>query len=206
MITDVNLFRLVKTCSNMIKLVQNCLKLSLAYLSKLVGTCWNLLELVGTCRNLFKLAQTCINIFFIGPNCTASGGVPTGIETSNAPMCVVTGCHFQYNPKSHRWKLYPLPKSEDMKDKWLEKINLPHNVPISDAVVCYKHFHEHDFVPRYKLSKRGHSKLSMGALKATAVPTLHLFSDPANPKVVLTNFCQIGKKGDSVKRSLELID
>ena len=160
-----------------------------------VQTCLNLLKLVQTCSNLLKLAQTCSNLlklvhFFliIGPNCTASGGVPTGIETSNAPMCVVTGCHFQYNPKSHRWKLYPLPKSEDMKDKWLEKINLSHNVPITDAVVCYKHFHEHDFVPRYKLSKRGHSKLSMGALKATAVPTLHLFSDPANPKVVLTNF------------------
>ena len=175
----------------MLKLDQNCLKLSLAYL----------LKLVQPCSNLLKHAQ----IFFfliIGPNCTASGGVPTGIETSNAPMCVVTGCHFQYNPKSHRWKLYPLPKSEDMKDKWLEKINLPHNVPITDAVVCYKHFHEHDFVPRYKLSKRGHSKLSMGALKATAVPTLHLFSDPANPKVVLTNFTKWKKMETELKNNL----
>ena len=67
----------------------------------------------------------------------------------------------------------------------IEKINLPNYVSQSDAVVCYKHFHEHDFVPRYKLSKRGHSKLSMGALKATAVPTLHLFDDPNNPKVIL---------------------
>ena len=101
---------------------------------------------------------------------------------NNAPTCIVMGCHFQYNPKSHRWKLFPLPKSKEMREKWLEKINLPNYMPSSEMVVCYKHFHEHDFVPRYKLSKRGHSKLSMGALKATAIPTLHLSYDPSNPK------------------------
>ena len=57
----------------------------------------------------------------LGPNCTASGGVPTGLETNEQPTCCVPGCHFQYNPKSHRWKLFPLPKSKDIKQKWIGK-------------------------------------------------------------------------------------
>ena len=32
--------------------------------------------------------------------------------------------------------------------KWLQKLKIPNFSPSSDAVVCYRHFHEHDIGKR----------------------------------------------------------
>ena len=70
-------------------------------------------------------------------------------QPEDAPTCIVTGCNFQYNKNQKRFKVYPFPKTPEMVVKWLQKLKIPNFSPSSDEVVCYKHFHEHDIVPRF---------------------------------------------------------
>ena len=71
-------------------------------------------------------------------------------QIEDAPTCIVTGCNFQYNKNQKRFKVYPFPKTPEMVVKWLQKLKIPNFSPSSDKVVCYKHFHEHDIVPRFR--------------------------------------------------------
>ena len=59
------MFKLVKTCLNLLKSVQTC-----SNLLKIVQTCSNLFKFVQTCSNLFKLVQTCLFLFKLDQTCS----------------------------------------------------------------------------------------------------------------------------------------
>ena len=105
-------------------------------------------------------------------------------DLENGPICIVSGCKFRYNANSKRFKVYQFPTDQEMIDKWLEKLQIPakiwNQMPESSAIVCYSHFHEHDFERNNKKKK---------LLKATAVPSLHLSNgfSKSESKLLLTS-------------------
>ena len=82
------------------------------------------------------------------------------------------GCNFRF--KSNKFT-YPFPKSEEVREKWFQKLNKPNFNPSPSAVICYKHFHEHDFIWK-GTEKRKRKRI----LKPTAVPSLLLFDNDHN--------------------------
>ena len=105
-------------------------------------------------------------------------------DSENGPTCIVSGCKFRYNANSKRFKVYQFPTDPEMIEKWLEKLQIPskiwNHMPESSAIVCYSHFHEHDF-------ERNNKKRKL--LKSTAVPSLHLSNGVSNSesKLLLTS-------------------
>ena len=92
-------------------------------------------------------------------------------ENSDTPVCIVSGC--KYKCKTDKFT-YNLPESQEIWSKWLKRLNRPSSYrPSSNVVICYKHFHEHDFMMSYKTMKNGVAKLKR-ILKPTAIPSLQL--------------------------------
>ena len=63
------------------------------------------------------------------------------------PTCVIPGCHSGSGREEVKYQLEPFPKSEELKRKWMDKINRPNFKPSQNAKVCSKHFRRKDFVP-----------------------------------------------------------
>ena len=105
------------------------------------------------------------------------------------PTCIVFGC-MSGGGKSkidasgdQDYPTRPLPKSEELRRKWLESINRMELMNSDKARVCFKHFRPDDFVPDSEnIDKRGR-KLTKKILKPTAIPTL----DPIDPLDVSSN-------------------
>ena len=88
------------------------------------------------------------------------------------PSCIVPGCKFQC--KSDKYT-YPLPESKEIWMKWLEKLERPNFEASSTSVICYKHFHDHDYMFGHVMTQNGNVKLKK-ILKPTAIPSLELSS------------------------------
>ena len=64
------------------------------------------------------------------------------------PTCVVIGCNTgSGRGEDEKWQTEKLPKCEELKQKWLNQINRKDYEPTSNTRICFKHFHEEDFVP-----------------------------------------------------------
>ena len=104
------------------------------------------------------------------------------------PICAIVGCFNGYpttksrlDPEKHQF--FQMPKSNDIRRKWLEKINrntaksrgLPFNADV--ACICAKHFRNEDFkfFPGEK-DLAGRIRTSL-ILKENAVPTVFLSGD-----------------------------
>ena len=63
------------------------------------------------------------------------------------PTCVVVGCHSGSGREQVKYQLESFPKSEELKQKWVDKINRKDFIPSLNAKVCLKHFRRGDFIP-----------------------------------------------------------
>ena len=107
----------------------------------------------------------------------------------------MSGCNFKYNSNQKRFKVYPFPTTHEMIVKWLQKLKIPNFSPSPDAVVCYRHFHEHDIVPSHTRNKSGNLRIKK-VLKPSAVPSLHLKNDESSPK--LTQFLKAKEQKEAI--------
>ena len=94
------------------------------------------------------------------------------------PTCVVVGCHSGSGREEKKYQLESFPKSEELRQKWMEKINRKDFIPSHNAKVCLKHFRRKDFVPPEE-NKDNHGRIrKRKRLKPTAIPSRHLKKDP----------------------------
>ena len=63
------------------------------------------------------------------------------------PTCVVLGCHSGSGREEKKYQLESFPKSEEFKQKWIEKINRKDFEPSFNSRICFKHFRRSDFLP-----------------------------------------------------------
>ena len=87
------------------------------------------------------------------------------------PQCQVIGCKSgASSDKGGKWPVRKFPKTEEMKQKWLEAIMRPDFCPKSHDVICSKHFKEADFYPLNFTDAQGRVRKTR-KLKETAVPS-----------------------------------
>ena len=94
------------------------------------------------------------------------------------PSCIVPSC----NSKCKTSKVYPLPTAKEVWKKWFQKINRPNFKPSPTSVICYRHFHEHDYIFSHFTHPNGSVKRKR-ILKPTAIPSLQLSAKNASKKV-----------------------
>ena len=97
------------------------------------------------------------------------------------PYCGIAGCNTGNAriPEANKYQSFNLPKSNHIKEKWLERIKLNRTgfVPSNHTVVCEKHFHSSDFISDAEnLDRRGKTKKKR-KLRNTAVPSLFMSGD-----------------------------
>ena len=97
------------------------------------------------------------------------------------PTCVVIGCNTgSGRGEDEKWQTEKLPKCEELKQKWLNQINRKDYEPTSNTRICFKHFHEEDFVPiAHNRDKRGRIR-KRRALRPGSIPSLFLSNDPSD--------------------------
>ena len=83
------------------------------------------------------------------------------------PDCAFVHCRENNN-------LYSLPKSKELRDKWLEQINRLDYTPTVNTRICITHFDENSF--ESEIDDRGR-KRKRKILKEFAYPTLNLTKD-----------------------------
>ena len=93
------------------------------------------------------------------------------------PGCMVIGCLSGSGREQFKYGSSPLPKSEEIRTKWLEIINRPDYEFVNSARICHKHFHEEDFVPNTEHKGCRGQPLKRRKLKPMALPSLYLSSD-----------------------------
>ena len=88
--------------------------------------------------------------------------------------CVVIECH--KSGKDENWQSFPLPKTQGMRKRWLDLVNIDFKKSKCDldksVRVCSRHFKESDM--NYKMDQRGR-KTKRRVLKPLALPTENLF-------------------------------
>ena len=100
------------------------------------------------------------------------------------PYCAIAGCNTGNAriPDANHFQCFNLPKSEDIKEKWLEKIKINRSdfAPSSHTVICEKHFRRYDFISdTQNLDRRGKTKKKK-KLKLKAIPSLYMSGDLAD--------------------------
>ena len=133
------------------------------------------------------------------------------------PYCAIAGCNTGNVriPDANHFQCFNLPKSEDIKEKWLEKIKINRSdfAPSSHTVICEKHFRRYDFISdTQNLDRRGKTKKKK--TKKTAPPkskTIHKKLYPVSkkskrkPSKSTTKVPIIGiNKREMIKKSEEL--
>ena len=103
------------------------------------------------------------------------------IFSGKMPYCAIAGCNTGNAriPDVNHFQCFNLPKSEDIKEKWLEKIKLNRSdfAPSSHTVICEKHFRRYDFISdTQNLDRRGKTKKKK-KLKLKAIPSLYMSGD-----------------------------
>ena len=75
------------------------------------------------------------------------------------PTCLVVGCQSGSGndiDKQYKYGSTPLPKSPEIRNEWLEKINRLDYKFVDKARICFRHFYEEDFIPQSEnLGARG---------------------------------------------------
>ena len=93
------------------------------------------------------------------------------------PSCAIYGCRSGYTNEDKGYQAFKLPKSEELRNLWIEKINRSEYVATQFSIVCSKHFQEKDFVPdNENLDYRGRARKKK-RLKVSAIPSLFLKPD-----------------------------
>ena len=96
------------------------------------------------------------------------------------PYCAIVGCETGHGRKNiEKYQSFYLPKSLEIKEKWLDKIKIkrPDFIPSIHSRICAKHFRHNDFMcDSENLTTRGKMKKKR-TLKITAVPSLYLSGD-----------------------------
>ena len=85
------------------------------------------------------------------------------------PACTIPGCKSGYATQSDgkKYMSFQLPKSEEMKEKWISRIYREDFIPTKNTIICSKHFLEEDFVPDYEnLTTKGKTKSEMMFLES----------------------------------------
>ena len=103
-------------------------------------------------------------------------------QISAMPACTIPGCKSGYATQSDGKKFmsFQLPKSAEMKEKWISKIYRDDFFPTKNTIICSKHFLEEDFVPDYEnLTTKGKEKSFLVFLK---VSHFEIFSRIRNEK------------------------
>ena len=114
------------------------------------------------------------------------------------PNCSVYGC---VSEKNEKVQTFCLPKSKNLRNKWLEQLNRKNFTPNDKTTrFCIKHFPEYMFVdPSQNLGYRGKPK-KKPKLKAHAFPILDM-SPPKQPKNSRKT-----KNSDPAKSDIEISD
>ena len=93
------------------------------------------------------------------------------------PGCMVIGCLSMSGREKIKYGSSPLPKSLEIRTKWLEIIDRPDYQFVHQARVCHKHFRKDDFLSNSEnIDSRGREK-KRKTLKPTAIPSLYLSND-----------------------------
>ena len=95
------------------------------------------------------------------------------------PTCVVDGCPSGSGLETRKYHLESFPKSEELRQKWIDKLNRTDFELSLNSKICFKHFRKSDFLPSEgnKDKKGKHRKLKK--LKPSAVPSRFLLCDPS---------------------------
>ena len=95
------------------------------------------------------------------------------------PSCMVLGCLSGTGREQLKYSSSKFPKSPELRNKWLEKINRPDYEFVESGRICHKHFQDDDFVENSEnLGSRGKPlKCKRTRLKPNAVPSLYLSND-----------------------------
>ena len=95
------------------------------------------------------------------------------------PYCAISGCesgNTRKNKNLEKYQSFYLPKSKDLKEKWLERIRLnrPDFEESIHTRICAKHFDSYDYMTETEnKTTRGKIKKKR-KLKLTAIPSLYL--------------------------------
>jgi hypothetical protein len=94
------------------------------------------------------------------------------------PTCLVVGCQSgSGRGEQYKYGSTPLPKSPEIRNEWLEKINRLDYKFVDKARICFKHFYEDDFIPQSaNVGARGKQN-KRRQLKPGAMPSLYLSND-----------------------------
>ena len=106
------------------------------------------------------------------------------------PTCLVVGCQSGSGndiDKQYKYGSTPLPKSPEIRNEWLEKINRLDYKFVDKARICFRHFYEDDFIPQSEnLGARGKPN-KRRQLKPNAMPSLYLSNDTLDESYNLQN-------------------
>ena len=91
------------------------------------------------------------------------------------PDCAFVHCRENNN-------LYSLPKSKELRDKWLEQINRLNYTPTVNTRICITHFDENSF--ESEIDDRGRNR-KRKILKEFAYPTLNLKKDEKSNDTIM---------------------
>ena len=95
------------------------------------------------------------------------------------PTCVVLGCHSGSGREEKKYQLETFPKSEEFKQKWIEKINRKDFEPSFNSRICFKHFRKSDFISCDDNKDKQGRLRKLKKLKPTAIPSRYLSYEPS---------------------------